>query len=256
MCCGVFFLIWLVAGGLFCIVVFILHRLLHIMGWVLLAHWMTRSCPEQQELWRWLLAYQVATLVDLLLTAVWAAHSEQIEEAMDSCVRPGFTKACGVVHSMLFTGLKVFWCIHIQALVTAAAPKKTACNDTLPQFMSLFTLVILLHILVVEPLLKLGASLSFWLAVGRLQAARGARPGTLESMQVVEYDASLFADADDPTDGRPQGECCFCLEDYSEDAVIVRTPCQHYMHRECLSRWLQTSYHCPICRGDLEENLV
>jgi hypothetical protein len=253
MCCGVLFLGGLMLGVLLCTLVYVMHKMLHFVGWFVLAWWLAGVCDSQLLLWRWLAFYQAATLAELFVCGVTRMRRERIEEALDGCTRRGFTKACLVVNSMLLTGLKVFWCIHMQALV-AATPVEPHCGHSLPRFMAFFTVIILLQMLLVEPMMKLGTRLSYWLAVmpGSLQLARGARPGTLESMQVVEYDASLFADTDEPSDARPQGECCFCLEEYCEDAVIVKTPCGHYMHKECLSRWLQTSYLCPICRGDLE----
>jgi len=80
-----------------------------------------------------------------------------------------------------------------------------------------------------------------------------SKNGTLDSLPLVPYNEGVFADADDPADDRPQNECCFCLEEYDDVMPIIRTPCQHYMHKDCLKKWLKTSHFCPICRGDLEE---
>eukprot|EP00931_Biecheleriopsis_adriatica_P039959 TRINITY_DN22856_c0_g1_i4.p1 TRINITY_DN22856_c0_g1~~TRINITY_DN22856_c0_g1_i4.p1 ORF type:complete len:108 (+),score=18.68 TRINITY_DN22856_c0_g1_i4:43-366(+) len=88
---------------------------------------------------------------------------------------------------------------------------------------------------------------------GLLSTARGAKPGTLENLEVIDFDADLFADAMDSSDSRPQKECCICLDEYSAECAIIKTPCQHLMHRECLAKWLKTSHFCPICRGNLEE---
>lgn len=62
----------------------------------------------------------------------------------------------------------------------------------------------------------------------------------------------MLADSDDPTDVRPQKECIFFSKSMTS-TTIVKTPCQHLMHKECLSRWLQTGHFCPICRGDVED---
>jgi len=254
-CCGVLCLLCIMLALLSCIVVYALHKILHLVGWVFLAWWLTSRCEPQQLLWTWLAVYQTVTLVELLWAAVLHVRWEQIEEALDGRFRPGCTRLCCLVYNVVSTGLKVFWCIHVEGVISAL-PKQTACGDSLPRFVGTFTITILLELLLVEPLVRLGGSIGFWLAAGRLQVARAARPGTLESMEMVSYNESIFADADDPSDSRPQGECCICLQEYSQEEVIVKTACQHYMHRECLSRWLQASYHCPICRGDLEESIV
>jgi hypothetical protein len=254
-CCGVLFLVCILISLLVCIVVYTLHKIFHVVGWIFLAWWLTGSCEPEQLVWNWLAVYQAASLAELLAAAVLHVRWEQVEEALDGRARPGFARACCVIYNMVSTGLKVFWCIHVEGVISAL-PKQSACGDPLPRFVGVFTVTILLELLLVEPLVRVGGSLGFWLAAGGRLQARAARPGTLESMELVSYNESIFADADDPSDARPQGECCICLQEYSQDEVIVKTACQHYMHRECLSRWLRSSYHCPICRGDLEESIV
>jgi len=87
---------------------------------------------------------------------------------------------------------------------------------------------------------------------GLLRAPGGASPGTIDTFDLVEYSSEVFADPDDADDVRPQAECCICLQAYDSLKEIRRTPCGHYMHRECLGMWLQTSRTCPTCRSDLE----
>lgn len=81
----------------------------------------------------------------------------------------------------------------------------------------------------------------------------GLRPCTMiEHMEAVRYDSSLFADPADEGDQRPTAECCCCSEEYTAGTSIMRTPCSHYFHRECLARWLAVQHTCPLCRSDLE----
>jgi len=96
--------------------------------------------------------------------------------------------------------------------------------------------------------------LLLWLAGrGLLQSAGGASPNAISRMEAVEYREELFADPSVPTDSRPQGECCICLQAYDPGKQIRRTPCGHYMHHECLGMWLQTARTCPACRTDLDD---
>lgn len=49
------------------------------------------------------------------------------------------------------------------------------------------------------------------------------------------------------------GECIICMEDY-EDGVtkIMRLPCYHEFHVDCITRWLTTRKKtCPICKCDV-----
>lgn len=88
-----------------------------------------------------------------------------------------------------------------------------------------------------------------WLAEqGFLRTPSAAHPNSINRMDVVEYKPELFADSQDPSDIRPQGECCICLEAYDATKQIRRTPCGHMMHHSCLALWLQTANTCPACR--------
>mmetsp|Transcript_20037 Transcript_20037/g.36181 ORF Transcript_20037/g.36181 Transcript_20037/m.36181 type:complete len:253 (+) Transcript_20037:84-842(+) len=48
-------------------------------------------------------------------------------------------------------------------------------------------------------------------------------------------------------------ECRICLEEYVCDDEIVRLPCMHYAHAQCLEKWLRRSACCPVCRTSLRE---
>mmetsp|Transcript_3128 Transcript_3128/g.7928 ORF Transcript_3128/g.7928 Transcript_3128/m.7928 type:complete len:242 (+) Transcript_3128:90-815(+) len=48
-------------------------------------------------------------------------------------------------------------------------------------------------------------------------------------------------------------ECRICLEEYVCDDEIVRLPCMHYAHTQCLEKWLRRSACCPVCRTSLRE---
>lgn len=251
LCCGILIVFLLSTMLLLCIGIWICCVAMHFAGWFLT--WWLLGCGHQHELRRWLFLYQVLYLLEACFASLIRGCLQEVTEALDSRVRPGFTRACGICYTVLSSSLKVFWCIHVQALVSAV-PRESGCGESLPNFMSWYSCVLLLQLLVVEPFIRLSMSFVMWAAAsGFIQTTRGAKPGTLDLMQAIEYDAELFADSNDLTDARPQKECCFCLEEYDQDTAIIKTPCQHLMHRECLARWLQTSHFCPICRGDLEE---
>mmetsp|Transcript_33325 Transcript_33325/g.72770 ORF Transcript_33325/g.72770 Transcript_33325/m.72770 type:complete len:535 (+) Transcript_33325:57-1661(+) len=46
-------------------------------------------------------------------------------------------------------------------------------------------------------------------------------------------------------------ECELCLMDYEEGDELMRLPCLHIFHCECLTPWLQKSYTCPVCQTDV-----
>merc|ERR1719146_603485 len=90
------------------------------------------------------------------------------------------------------------------------------------------------------------------IGTGRIKNYRAAREDTLSLLQRIEYSPDLFADSSDPNDSRPSGECCCCCENFNAERTIVRTPCEHYYHLECLGEWLKLAKTCPICRCDLD----
>lgn len=252
--CGAFLVVLLALSAILCVAVCACSGVLHLCGWFLI--WWLMGCGQQRELRLWLLFFQLATLLEACLCNLIHGCAQKVAETLDSRVRPGFARFCDLVYRVMSFGLKVIWCCQIQVLIARRTAKDDAeqCGYWLPRFMCWYSAVLLLQLLIVEPALRTGMGLALTFATrGLLQTTRGAKPGTLGGMQVVTFREELFAQADDPSDDRPQKECCFCLEEYEGSTAIVRTPCRHIMHRECLAKWLQTSHFCPICRGDLEE---
>lgn len=255
--CGALLVVLFVAALVLSACVCICCGALHLCGWFLT--WWLLGCDHQKELRLWLLIYQSASLIEAFTCSLMRGCAQKVVQALDSRVRPGFARACGLVYAALSFGCKVLWCVHVRVLVarkySSHSDKEEACGHWLPRFMGWYSCVLLLQLLVVEPALRAGMGLALTAATrGLLQTARGAKPGTMDDMQEVAYEEELFAKENDPSDDRPQRECCICLQEYEPlEGAIVKTPCRHYMHRDCLARWLQTSHFCPICRGDLEE---
>ena len=48
--------------------------------------------------------------------------------------------------------------------------------------------------------------------------------------------------------------CLICLEEYKNNDIIKKLPCNHIFHSECLKIWLSHKTTCPICRNDLRQN--
>ncbi|KAE9343107.1 hypothetical protein PF008_g9840 [Phytophthora fragariae] len=50
-------------------------------------------------------------------------------------------------------------------------------------------------------------------------------------------------------------ECCsICLGEWDDEECagmnVVKLPCTHAFHEECLLEWLQANIHCPMCREE------
>ncbi|MCJ1403924.1 hypothetical protein MMC11_007147 [Xylographa trunciseda] len=55
-----------------------------------------------------------------------------------------------------------------------------------------------------------------------------------------------------------QVECVVCLEEYIDGVSrVMRLPCGHEFHAECITPWLTTRRRtCPICKGDVVRSLA
>lgn len=42
--------------------------------------------------------------------------------------------------------------------------------------------------------------------------------------------------------------CAICLNRYAEQELLTQLPCQHEFHSSCISEWLKSRPHCPVCR--------
>ncbi|KNA23143.1 hypothetical protein SOVF_027410 [Spinacia oleracea] len=46
-------------------------------------------------------------------------------------------------------------------------------------------------------------------------------------------------------------ECSICLEKIGEGVEVIRLPCAHIYHTDCITQWLQRTHFCPFCRFKL-----
>ncbi|XP_055802326.1 uncharacterized protein LOC129871438 [Solanum dulcamara] len=46
-------------------------------------------------------------------------------------------------------------------------------------------------------------------------------------------------------------ECLVCLDEIGEETQVLRLPCSHMFHGECITKWLEKSHYCPLCRYEM-----
>ena len=82
--------------------------------------------------------------------------------------------------------------------------------------------------------------------LARIFAATGARE-TPTARAVLE---SLPAAAIGAPELEAKAACAVCLCEYaSEEAGVVKMPCAHLFHRDCLTTWLSKQNTCPVRRA-------
>jgi hypothetical protein len=138
--------------------------------------------------------------------------------------------------------------------------KATTCRSSSPELYNWVQVILMIAsiFLAATTLLPLTFYITVMVLVilvnrGVISNQKAAREGTLEKLEVIEYNPELFAPPNSPDDPRPAGECCCCTETFDNVTPVVRTPCQHYYHKECIGDWLKLARTCPLCRCDLEE---
>jgi len=45
--------------------------------------------------------------------------------------------------------------------------------------------------------------------------------------------------------------CSICLQVFNENEILLRLPCQHKFHNNCINTWLNNNQSCPLCRATL-----
>ncbi|KAJ8484116.1 hypothetical protein OPV22_016621 [Ensete ventricosum] len=48
--------------------------------------------------------------------------------------------------------------------------------------------------------------------------------------------------------------CRICLEAFDEGVEVTQMPCMHAFHGGCLTRWLESSHICPLCRHAIADS--
>lgn len=48
-----------------------------------------------------------------------------------------------------------------------------------------------------------------------------------------------------------ESSCMICFEEFEGGMEVTRMPCMHVFHGDCLTRWLESSRLCPLCRHQL-----
>ena len=46
--------------------------------------------------------------------------------------------------------------------------------------------------------------------------------------------------------------CSFCIEEFENNDMVIRLPCNHVYHPRVIRAWLHTSPNCPLCRKRVE----
>lgn len=81
-----------------------------------------------------------------------------------------------------------------------------------------------------------------------------APPRGTDACVLSSLPTSTFKSAESKESDHTQ--CCICQMEYEDGDKTVALPCLHPFHQECVTRWLERSTKCPICKHDVETNTL
>ena len=81
-------------------------------------------------------------------------------------------------------------------------------------------------------------------------AADQALQEVLDQSRLAHLLSELPRDTFDHTRHKDLSECEICLVDYEEGDELIRLPCLHLFHTNCVTPWLQKHRSCPVCQID------
>ncbi|KAH0678066.1 hypothetical protein KY284_019151 [Solanum tuberosum] len=81
------------------------------------------------------------------------------------------------------------------------------------------------------------------LASDELHENIGMVPASKSSIELLE---PMEADERNSND-----ECLVCLDAIGEETQVLCLPCSHMFHGDCITKWLENSHYCPLCRFEM-----
>ena len=48
--------------------------------------------------------------------------------------------------------------------------------------------------------------------------------------------------------------CIICFDDFNENTIVTKTPCNHIFHKKCIENWFQWYITCPFCRSKISKS--
>jgi E3 ubiquitin-protein ligase RNF115/126 len=46
-------------------------------------------------------------------------------------------------------------------------------------------------------------------------------------------------------------DCSVCKDTFNTEEIVVKMPCKHLFHEDCIVPWLKMHNSCPTCRHEL-----
>ena len=180
---------------------------------------------------------------------------------MDPRFRRGFSKMIVIARWFSFVSNVA----HFSIIINMAHPWTSQCvkdDPGLGVYLQVFWILILIEIIVVSIALLFSCcifgSLIFLALSGRLELDTGGQtddPGTpyfnrtqVDSFKNILQKMGMVAGNEDE-----DMKCGICLEEYTEEDILRKMPCDHFYHKDCIDEWLNNRSECPICKQNIRD---
>lgn len=57
-------------------------------------------------------------------------------------------------------------------------------------------------------------------------------------------------------EGKEEETCAICLSNFEEKDAYRVLPCKHRFHQECTDKWLMKRASCPVCRAEVDLDML
>ncbi|KER33919.1 hypothetical protein T265_00355 [Opisthorchis viverrini] len=83
-----------------------------------------------------------------------------------------------------------------------------------------------------------------------LRTTLGPAPASKQQMSnLTTFELSV-------SEAASSGQCVICLEAFQPATLCIKLPCEHVYHHDCAQQWLLQHGLCPLCRKDLDGNVI
>ncbi|XP_042478854.1 E3 ubiquitin-protein ligase CIP8-like [Macadamia integrifolia] len=87
--------------------------------------------------------------------------------------------------------------------------------------------------------------------IGREEGSMRLVLASRSSIQALEIKKFDDIDEDPSSSSSSTESCMICMDEYVRGVDVVRLPCSHLFHGECIVNWLEHKNSCPLCRSVL-----
>lgn len=176
--------------------------------------------------------------------------SRQISQALTRSMQPQLRSLQRLIALKLLVAIPG-WCLLVWGCYMVTVSKTCAETDPGLYYPTKYYILVQAFVCIILLILSIVCSLGaryFILPLSRLFEGAGCKEAVMKLPKIPSDSDELI----DPEDGGVMS-CPICIQSLGDGAEVVRCPCTHYFHTECLASWCRNHLDCPMCRAPIGE---